>query len=74
MNESCELAVIGQCTVPQSWIGMVKSSVNRLYYIHSGNGGYIKNGEKIPFTPGRLYLIPAFSKISTYSPLGAVSL
>lgn len=68
MNESCELTVIGQCTVPPSWVGMVKSSVNRLYYIHRGNGGYIKNGEKIAFTPGRLYLIPAFSKIRTYSP------
>ena len=67
MNESCELVVIGQCTVPPSWVGMVKSSVNRLYYIHSGNGGYIKNGEKIEFVPGRLYLIPAFSKIRTYS-------
>ena len=68
MNEKCELVVIGECTVPPDWIGMVKSSVNRLYYIHRGNGGYIKNGEKIEFIPGRLYLIPAFSKIRTYAP------
>ncbi len=68
MNEQCELIVIGECTVPQDWIGLVKNSVNRLYYIHRGHGGYIKDGEKIEFTPGRLYLIPAFSKIRTYAP------
>ena len=42
-----ELVVIGECTVPPDWIGLVKNSVNRLYYIHSGKGGYIKDGEKI---------------------------
>lgn len=68
MNEQCELVVIGECTVPPDWIGMVKNSVNRLYYIHSGHGGYIKDGEKIEFIPGKLYLIPAFSKIRTYAP------
>lgn len=68
MNEQCELVVIGECTVPPDWIGLVKNSVNRLYYIHSGHGGYIKDDEKIEFTPGRLYLIPAFSKIRTYAP------
>ena len=68
MNEQCELVVIGECTVPRDWIGLVKSSVNRLYYIHRGHGGYVKDGKKIEFTPGRLYLIPAISKIRTYAP------
>lgn len=68
MNEQCELVVIGECTVPPDWIGLVKNSVNRLYYIHSGKGGYIKDGEKIEFIPGRMYLIPALSKIRTYAP------
>lgn len=68
MNEQCELVVIGECTVPRDWIGLVRNSVNRLYYIHRGHGGYIKDGEKIEFTPGRLYLIPALSKIRTYAP------
>jgi len=68
MNEQCELVVIGECTVPPDWIGLVKSSVNRLYYIHSGKGGYTKDGEKIEFVPKRLYLIPALSKIRTYAP------
>ena len=68
MSENCEIAVIGQCTVPPDWIGMVKNDINRLYYIHSGNGGYIKDGVRTEFVSGRLYLIPAFSKIRTYAP------
>ncbi len=68
MNEICHIAVIGQCTVPPDWIGMVKNDINRLYYIHRGHGGYTKDGKRIEFLPGRLYLIPAFSKIRTYAP------
>lgn len=68
MNNACEIACIGECTVPKDWIGMVKNDINRLYYIHSGEGGYIKDGKRIEFTPNRLYLIPAYSKIRTYAP------
>lgn len=68
MSESCEIAVIGECTVPRDWIGMVKNDINRLYYIHRGSGGYIKDGKKIEFIKDRLYLIPAFSKIRTFAP------
>lgn len=68
MSENCEISVIGQCTVPPDWIGMVKNDINRLYYIHRGNGGYIKDGVRTEFVSGRLYLIPAFSKIRTYAP------
>ena len=68
MKETCELNVIGQCTVPADWVGNVKSSINRLYYIHSGDGGYIKDGKRIEFIPNRLYLIPALSRIRTYAP------
>lgn len=68
MNEQCEIAVIGQCTVPRDWIGMVKNDINRLYYIHRGNGGYIKDGVRTEFVSGKLYFIPAFSKIRTYAP------
>ena len=68
MSENCEIAVIGQCTVPPDWIGMVKNDINRLYYIHRGEGGYIKDGVRVEFVPGRMYLIPAFSKIRTYAP------
>ena len=68
MNEQCEISVIGECTVPRDWIGMVKNDINRLYYIHRGEGGYIKDGERIEFVPGRIYMIPAFSKIRTYAP------
>ncbi len=31
--------------------------INRLYYIHSGSGGYIHNGKKYPFLPNHLYYI-----------------
>ena len=67
-NKICEIAVIGECTVPRDWIGMVKNDINRLYYIHNGSGGYIKDGMKTEFVCGRLYFIPAFSKIRTYAP------
>jgi hypothetical protein len=68
MSENCEISVIGQCTVPPDWIGMVKNDINRLYYIHRGNGGYIKDGVRTEFVSGKLYFIPAFSKIRTYAP------
>ena len=69
MNKSCNFDVIGRCKVPDYWNNNHESKINRLYYIHSGTGGYIKNGERVEYVHKRLYLLPAFAGIYTYSSL-----
>ncbi|MBR2650486.1 MAG: helix-turn-helix transcriptional regulator [Clostridia bacterium] len=69
MSEVCEFHTIGRCTVPDVWNNDLEARMNRLYYIHSGSGGYIKDGERIPFKHNMLYLLPAFASIHVYSSL-----
>lgn len=40
-----------------SWHCTEHIGINRLYFIHSGNGGYWHNGEKYPLLPNHLYFI-----------------
>ena len=49
----------GSDTAPSdSWYCKKHVGINRLYYIHSGTGGYEHNGKTIPLQPGKLYFIP----------------
>lgn len=69
MTEVYSFHAIGRCIVPDKWNNDMDASINRLYYIHSGSGGYIKDGEKNEYQIGRLYLLPAFANIYTFSSL-----
>lgn len=40
-----------------SWHCTEHIGINRLYFIHSGKGGYRHNGEKYPLLPNHLYFI-----------------
>lgn len=63
----CRMRCVGRREVPQPWLTVPAEGVNRLYYIHSGTGGVLREGRKIPFEPGKLYLLPAFSRLETYT-------
>ena len=68
MNNLCRINCAGLCPVPKLWIPTVALDVNRLYYIHSGIGGYISDdGTRKIMQPGLLYLIPGIAKVSTWS-------
>ena len=68
MNKLCKINCAGLCPVPKAWIPTVTLEVNRLYYIHSGIGGYInRDGKREIMSCGMLYLIPGTAKISTWS-------
>lgn len=67
MERSCDIHCIGSLAIGANWKNNVR--INRMYYINGGTGGYIKNGEKIPFEQGKLYFIPFYSNIPTYTNL-----
>ena len=67
MEPKAILRLVGNCNIGQDWKTTVERSENRLYYVKGGNGGYIKNGEKIPFETGKIYLLPAFAETETYT-------
>lgn len=55
-----KLLYFGRATVDSAWNGTVASPVfSRLYYIVSGEAYITVNGERMPLTPHRWYLIPA---------------
>jgi len=49
---------IGRSEVRHEWTYDKIRGINRLYYIHSGNGYYITNDKKIKFHSGYLYFFP----------------
>ena len=67
MKRSCFIYNCDQCTVPKNWLTTVGGGTNRLYYIEGGTGGYIENGKRIPFEKGKLYFLPSYSCIPTYT-------
>lgn len=68
-SEDVKLICAGRCTVGADWKNTASGGMNRLYYIEGGTGGYIKNGERIPFEVGKLYFIPYYANIITYTDL-----
>lgn len=67
MERKCEMDCYGYCAVPVKWQNKVGAGLNRLYYIDGGNGGYVENGEKLPFEKGMLYFLPFYSCVPTYT-------
>ena len=50
-----------------SWYCKKYIGINRLYYIHSGIGGYEYNGKTVPLQPGKLYFIPYTVSFTPFS-------
>lgn len=67
MKRSCFILNCNQCVVPDPWINTVREGTNRLYYIEGGTGGYIENGKQIPFEKEKLYFLPSYSCVPTYT-------
>lgn len=63
----CRLRFAGHCEVPLPWRAIADEGVNRLYYIHGGNGGYYRGGSAVNFKEGMLYLLPSFSNVPVFS-------
>ena len=58
MFEIGRINCYGHCIVPEKWRINVTKGINRLYYIHSDNGGY-KTGDRYhAFESGKLYFFP----------------
>lgn len=57
----------GKKYAPQKW--ELKTSVgnNRLYYIHSGVGGYVHHRKHVEFAPNTLYYIPYTADFTPWS-------
>ncbi len=53
----------GKTAVGKSWDFKTPKNLNRLYYIHEGDGTYIHNGKEYGFIPGMLYFLPYTVKI-----------
>jgi len=58
----------GSATAPaNSWYCKKHVSINRLYYIHAGTGGYEHNAKVYPLRAGRLYFIPYTADFTPFS-------
>ena len=58
----------GSSTAPvNAWYCKKYIGINRLYYIHSGIGGYEHNGKTVPLQPGKLYFIPYTVSFTPFS-------
>lgn len=71
MAETCVITCNGRCKVGAWWQTTAQNGLNRLYYINGGVGGYIKGGERVGFQKGKLYFIPYYSSVTTYTDLDA---
>lgn len=69
MERVCEIHDKGYSAVPppSQWINKNPPEINRLYYIDSGKGSYLEDGVMHPFECGKIYFIPFYSGISTYT-------
>lgn len=69
MSDFCKIYYAGSRKAPyNNWITSTATEINRLIYVTGGEGGYIKDGVKIPFKKDCLYLITNSSHhVHTYS-------
>lgn len=67
MKRVCNMHVKGYHIVPDVWKNKTLPGVHRLYYIESGKAEYLENGIMYPFEVGKLYFIPSYAEVSTYT-------
>lgn len=61
------LQCYGHCTISDIWSYDTIKGINRLYYIHGGEGGYRFNGVYHPFKTGYVYFFPSTVEYSLIS-------
>lgn len=67
MNNIGRIMCYGHCKAPaESWHLTKHHGINRLYYIHSGTGGYIHNKKTYNLESGCLYYIPYLSDFTPF--------
>ena len=67
MESVGRIVCYGSKTAPPGfWYCMKHVGINRLYYIHSGSGGYVSGGKTYRFTPNTLYYIPYTADFSPF--------
>ncbi len=67
MTDIGRVMCYGHCAVPDMWQSRVYDETNRLYYIHSGKGGFIYNGKFIELKAGHLYFFPYLADVEPIS-------
>ena len=69
MKRACSLTCKGIVTISNqsAWVNTVPSVINRLYYIKGGKGSYLEDGVMYPLEVGKLYFIPSYAGISTFT-------
>jgi AraC-like DNA-binding protein len=68
MSDFCRVYCAGSVKAPYDWITSVPVGINRLVYIHGGDGGYIKGNVKVPLKKGFMYFFPGNAYfVKTYS-------
>ena len=67
MWEIGRINACGKKYAPLRWELKTHVGNNRLYYIHSGVGGYVHQKKHFEFTPGRLYYIPYTSDFTPWT-------
>ena len=63
----CRIQCKGVFIPDRNWVNITKFGINRLYYIEEGIGYYTENGVNIPFEPGKIYFIPFYASVPTYT-------
>lgn len=66
-NRLCKIQCKGVFIPDRNWMNITRSGVNRLYYIEEGIGFYTENGVNIPFEVGKIYFIPFYASVPTYT-------
>lgn len=67
MADAGRINCYGKSYAPQGWNFIKYHGINRLYYIHSGCGGYEVNGKKKYFKKDVLYFFPYAAEFSLFS-------
>lgn len=68
MDAFCKVYCSGSVLAPYDWITSVPLGINRLVYINGGDGGFIKDNQKIPLKKDCLCLFPGNAHfVKTYS-------
>lgn len=67
MREIGRINACGKKYAPLRWELKTHVGNNRLYYIHSGVGGYVHKKKHFEFTPGTLYYIPYTADFTPWS-------